>query len=156
MAKPRFFVFAFTSTIYVLSLSLSSPAQARDDFGAGIRAALQRYDAAWSKKDIAGVAKILADDYTYFTSTGGITDRKKTLEFLASPDYKLTFVERSEINLEGVGGRRNVAIVSSRWKGRGTYGKEVINDDQRCGLVFVKENNEWKLLSEHCVQIRSN
>jgi len=89
----------------------------------------------------------------YFSSTGGLTNRKATLEFLASPDYKLTSVERSEIKI--LSQSESIAIVSSRWKGRGSYGKEEINDDQRCGLVFVKQKNIWKLLSEHCVQIVS-
>ena len=118
---------------------------------ASVRKALADYDAAWNRKDLDGVSRVLADDYVYFSSTGGLTDRKKTLEFLVSPDYKLTFVERSEITLLSASDR--VAIVSSRWKGRGTFGKEEINDDQRCGLVFVKSGKVWKLLSEHCAQI---
>ena len=115
--------------------------------------ALADYDQSWNKKDVKAVAQILADDYVYFSSTGGHTPRKETLEFLASPDYKLTFVERSEIKI--ISQRDNIAVVSSRWKGRGTYGKEEINDDQRCGLVFIMQDKTWKLLSEHCVQIVS-
>lgn len=114
---------------------------------------LRSYDRAWNTKDIGGVGKIIAGDYVYFTSDGRLTGRKDTLTFLASPEYKLTFAERSEINLVGTTG--NVAVVSSRWKGRGTYGKEEINDDQRCGLVFIKEGRQWRLLTEHCVQIVS-
>ena len=124
--------------------------QASDDV---INNAVTAYDNAWNKKNVGDVSKILADDYVYFSSTGSLTDRKKTLEFLASPEYKLTFVERSEIKILSRTDR--IAVVSSRWKGRGTYGKEEINDDQRCGLVFVKENKSWKLLSEHCAQIVS-
>ena len=97
---------------------------------------LTNYDAAWNKKNVDAVSKILANDYVYFSSVGGLTDRKASLEFLVSPDYKLTFVERSEIKVLSQTDR--VAVVSSRWKGRGTFGKEEINDDQRCGLVFVK------------------
>ena len=115
--------------------------------------ALFEYDRMWNAKDVKGVAQILADDYVYFSSTGGLTNRKATLEFLASPDYKLTSVERSEIKI--LSQSESIAIVSSRWKGRGSYGKEEINDDQRCGLVFVKQKNIWKLLSEHCAQIVS-
>ena len=115
--------------------------------------ALSEYDRMWNAKDVKGVEQILADDYVYFSSTGGLTNRKATLEFLASPDYKLTSVERSEIKI--LSQSESIAIVSSRWKGRGSYGKEEINDDQRCGLVFVKQKNIWKLLSEHCVQIVS-
>jgi DNA-binding winged helix-turn-helix (wHTH) protein len=46
-------------------------------------------------------------------------------------------------------------IVSSRWKGKGSYAEGEINDDQRCGQVFVRTGKSWKLLSEHCVQIVS-
>jgi ketosteroid isomerase-like protein len=113
--------------------------------------AMTQYDRAWNAKDTAAVGQILADDYVYFSSTGELTTRKATLDFLASPDYKLTFVERTEIDL--LSKSDYVAVISSRWKGRGTFGKEEINDDQRCGLVFVKSRKRWRLLSEHCVQI---
>ena len=118
---------------------------------AAVRKVLADYDNAWNKKDVAAVSRILTDDYVYFSSTGGLTDRRATLEFLSSPDYNLTFVERSEIKL--LSKSDVVAVFSSRWKGKGTYGKEAIDDDQRCGLVFVKHGKVWKLLSEHCTQI---
>jgi ketosteroid isomerase-like protein len=128
----------------------SLSAQTSDE---SVMKAVTEYDGAWNKKDAAAVGRMLADDYVYFTSTGGLTTRKSTLDFLASPDYKLAFVERSEIKL--ISRSENIAIVSSRWKGRGTYRKEEINDDQRCGLIFVRQSNRWKLLSEHCTQIVS-
>ena len=140
----------------LLSIFLFLPiayGQASEDAVASLKRAVTLYDEAWNKKNVDEVSKILMDDYVYFSSTGGLTDRKATLAFLASPDYKLTFVERSEIKI--VSRTDRVAVVSSRWKGRGTYGKEEINDDQRCGLVFVKENKAWKLFSEHCAQIVS-
>ena len=140
----------------LVSIFLLLPAaygQASEDAVASIKRAVTLYDEAWNKKHVDDVSKILMNDYVYFSSTGGLTDRKATLEFLTSPDYKLTFVERSEIKV--VSRTDRVAVVSSRWKGRGTYGKEEINDDQRCGLVFVKENKAWKLFSEHCAQIVS-
>ena len=136
--------------VFFLALSSTvSFAQSKDT--AAVTKALADYDNSWNKKDVTSVSRSLAADYVYFSSTGGLTDRKATLEFLASPDYKLTFVERSEIKV--LSKRDAVAVISSRWKGRGTYGKEEINDDQRCGLVFVKERKAWKLLSEHCAQI---
>lgn len=131
-----------------------SVAQSADEKYVALTYALDAYDTAWKKKDVQGVSRILAADYQYFTSDGKLTDKKRTLEFLGSPDYKLTFVERTEVSFISMLSRdRRVAILSSRWKGRGTYGKEEINDDQRCGLVFVMEGAQWKLLSEHCVQI---
>src|SRR4030095_1194657 len=141
------------SLILVAVIPALSYSQTSEDLPPPIRKALAEYDKAWNKKDVPGVSRMLADDYVYFSSTGGLTTRKATLDFLASPDYNLTFVDRSEIKL--LSKSNAVAIVSSRWKGRGTYGKEDINDDQRCGLVFVRQDKTWKLLSEHCAQIVS-
>lgn len=141
------FLIAFSLLLCFLDVTAAQTSDSRD---AEIRQVISQYDSAWNKKDVKAVSNLLADDYVYFTSTGGLTDRKKTLEFLVSPDYKLTFVERSEIVVHNAG---DTVIVSSRWKGRGMYGKEAINDDQRCGIVLVREKKTWKLLSEHCVQI---
>ena len=141
------------ATLSMLVSALSPTYGQMDDFGQPVWKALRSYDKAWNTKDVAAVSKILADGYVYFSSTGALTRRKATLDFLGSPDYKLTFVERSEVELLSYDA--NTAVVSSRWKGRGTYGKEIINDDQRCGLVFIKKQNDWKLLSEHCAQIVS-
>ena len=137
--------------LVLLMSALSANGQTADTLPAPIRGALTEYDRAWNAKDVKAVERLLANDYAYFTSTGSITTRKATLGFLVAPDYKLTFVERSEITL--LSKDDNIAIVSSRWKGRGSYGKEAINDDQRCGLVFTRSGKTWKLLSEHCVQI---
>ena len=81
-----------------------------------LKNALTEYDRAWTAKETAAVGRILADDYVYFSSTGDLTTRKATLDFLASPDYKLTFVERTEVKL--LSKSDTVAVVSSRWKGR--------------------------------------
>jgi len=120
--------------------------------GGAVMDVLAKYDAAWNKKDSATVGNILAPGYIYFSSTGGITTRERTLESLNSPKYILTSAERSEVKTYRTG---DTVIVSSRWIGKGTYDKEVINDDQRCGLVFTKIGKQWKLISEHCAQIVS-
>ena len=125
--------------------------QSNNSTDVAIRKALTDYDNAWNKKDLEAVGRIVTDDYVYFNSLGGLTDRKATLQFLVSAEYKLTFVERSEIKL--LSSSTDVAVISSRWKGKGSFGNEPIDDDQRCGLVFVRRKNLWRLLSEHCTQI---
>jgi ketosteroid isomerase-like protein len=118
-----------------------------------VLAAVKAYDTAWNAKNVKAAGAVMDENYVYFNSLGGAPrGRSYTLEFLGRPDYKLTFVERSELQVLGSG---DVAVVSSRWKGKGTWSGGPIDDDQRCGLVFVRQNKEWKLLSEHCVQIVS-
>ena len=111
---------------------------------------LRKYDDAWNTKDVATVDRLLAPEYVYFSSTGNLTSRRQTLELLKSPGYKLTFAERTEIKTFRSGA---TVIVSSRWKGKGTYNDEEINDDQRCSLVLARQKNSWRVLSEHCTQI---
>jgi ketosteroid isomerase-like protein len=136
-------------TLVIVAGTLLS-ASAQNAKHADVVAALRKYDDAWNKKDVATVDRLLAPEYVYFSSTGNLTSRQQTLELLKSPGYKLTFAERTEVKTFRSGA---TVIVSSRWKGKGTYNDEEINDDQRCSLVFAKQKNSWQLLSEHCTQI---
>jgi ketosteroid isomerase-like protein len=144
-------IFALLAAI-LFSSNTQIFAQKQDKQTESVLQTLKRYDDAWNKKDVKTVGEILAADYVYFTSTGGLSNRKETLDFLVSPKYILTFVERSEIKAFRSG---ETVIVSSRWKGKGAWAEGEINDDQRCGQVFVKDGKMWKMLSEHCVQIVS-
>lgn len=135
-------IFAFASVPAVAQPAASD---------ATLMAALTAYDKAWNKKDVKAAGIMMADQYVYFNSRGGEPQNKQAmLEFLARPDYKLTFVERSEIVVFLSG---NTAVVSSRWVGKGSWSGGTIDDDQRCGLVFVKNGKSWKVLAEHCTQI---
>ena len=143
--KSVFFVAAIV-LIFVLNIF----GQKTDKQIESVLQALKNYDEAWNKKDAKTVGEILDARYVYFSSTGELSERKETLDFLVSPKYILTFVERSEIKTFRSG---ETVVVSSRWKGKGSYSGGDINDDQRCGQVFVKSGKNWKLFSEHCVQI---
>ena len=124
------------------------PAAAADS--AAVVRALAAYDAAWARKDTAAARSLMSPQYQYFTSRGGVSTLDETLGFLARPDYRLDYVQRSEITVTIDG---PAAVVSSRWVGRGSWAEGEIDDDQRCGLVFVRRESGWRLLAEHCVQI---
>jgi len=113
---------------------------------------LKQYDDAWNRKDSATVDKLLAAEYVYFSSAGSTSSRQSTLALLTSPKYHLTSAERTEIKTFRAG---ETVVVSSRWRGKGTWNEQEINDDQRCSLVFARQGQNWKLLSEHCTQIAS-
>jgi ketosteroid isomerase-like protein len=115
-----------------------------------VSALVTAYDRAWNSRDTATVRRILVPDYQYFTSRGGVESRDAALGILASPEYQLERARRSEVAVRLTG---PVAIVSSRWKGTGTYRGERFTDDQRCGQVWLRTGRTWQVLSEHCVQI---
>jgi ketosteroid isomerase-like protein len=111
---------------------------------------IQRYDAAWLKKDVAAVSETMSPEYVYFSSDGKLSDRQWMLDFLQKKSYKLDRSERSEIEIHRTG---STAVVSSRWIGTGSYDGKPINDDQRCGIVLSRVKGRWLIVSEHCTQI---
>ena len=115
-----------------------------------VEALVHQYDNAWNQRDTLGVSRLLAPAYQYFSSLGQVSSRAETMTFLSSPEYRLEQAERSEI---AVSLSEPVAVVSSRWRGRGTYRGEAFRDDQRCGQTWVRSRGAWLLVSEHCVQI---
>lgn len=125
-------------------------AQGLESSEGGILKFVEKYDNAWNHKDTAAIESILAPDYVYFTSKGGIESRQALIDELMSPTYKLASAERSEMKVYFASG---TAVVSSRWKGQGTYNRAEFHDDQRCSIVLARAGQSWQVLSEHCTQI---
>jgi hypothetical protein len=115
-----------------------------------VGALVARYDSAWNQRDTIAVSRLLAPQYQYFTSRGGVSSRSETMAMLSAPDYRLEQANRSEIAVSLSG---PVAVVSSRWRGHGTYRGQPFKDDQRCGQTWLETSESWQLVSEHCVQI---
>ena len=137
------FVAAFIGT-----LACGSSPSADQGTEAHLRASVASYDSAWQVKDSARVAQLLASDYMYVTSTGDLSSRAQTLEFLSDPTYHLTQVIRSDIGMTIAG---PVARVTSRGEGRGEYQGRPVLDDQTCGQTWVWRDGRWQLFTEHCV-----
>lgn len=133
-----------------VGLSVAEAARIQPTYGPRVGDAVANYDRAWKQRDTSTVSRLLAPQYQYFTSRGGVSSRAETLAMLSSPDYRLEHAKRSEFAVSFSG---PVAIVSSRWTGRGTYRGRPFNDDQRCGQTWLLTSDVWQLLSEHCVQI---
>jgi ketosteroid isomerase-like protein len=111
---------------------------------------IRSYDNAWNKKDAAAIERILAPEYVYFSSKGQIRSRQSLLNELLSPKYKLASAERTELKVYVTSG---TAVVSSRWKGHGSYDGQQFRDDQRCSIVLARAKERWLVSSEHCTQI---
>jgi hypothetical protein len=118
-----------------------------------VAALVAQFDSSWNRKDTVAAARLLAPRYQYFTSLGGVQSRDAMLQFLGSPEYRLERAQRSEIVVTHT---KPVAVVSSRWQGRGTYKGRRFVDNQRCGQVWLEVAQRWQMVSEHCVQIVSD
>ena len=128
--------------ILLFALSVHSPQ-------AIARALVEKYDAAWMRKDAAGFAALLSPEYVYFSSDGKVMDRKAVLSMLASPDYRIDAGSRDEFRTFVSG---SAVVVSSRWRGRGSYDGKPFTDDQRCSVV-IAVTPKPTVLAEHCTNL---
>jgi len=136
--------------LFCLGLSEISPAQTGKSPEQEIIQFVQMYDRIWNHKDAAAIERILAPGYVYFTSKGGVSSRQESLKMLLSPQYSVASAERSEMKVYLAS---STAVVSSRWKGNGTFDGQQFHDDQRCSIVLTHAKRAWHVLAEHCTQI---
>jgi ketosteroid isomerase-like protein len=143
--KTKVAGFLLCLTLCVISLAQKSPSSEES-----VIQFVKSYDDAWNHKDAVVIQHILAPDYVYFTSKGNVESRQALVNELLSPSYRLASAQRSEVKVYLTAG---TAVVSSRWKGEGSYDGKEFHDDQRCSIVLAQETQGWQVLSEHCTQI---
>jgi ketosteroid isomerase-like protein len=116
-----------------------------------IRALLVQYDSAWRRKNVTAMGQLLAPTYLFFSSTAEVGNRSQSLADLGSVGFRMGRLKRSEISVRFTG--PTLAVVSSRWETEGLYDGAAFKQDQRCGLVWVKTDGSWQIVSEHCIDI---
>ncbi len=112
-----------------------------------------KFDYGWEHKMLPAVDSTLGARYTYFTQSGGLFSRDSVVATAGESGYILINMSRAivDINLYG-----NTAVVNTRWKGKGSYRNVPFDEDQRCSIVIVKEENKVQIVSEHCTPIKNN
>ncbi len=111
---------------------------------------INRFDSGWEHKNMREVDSVLSPAYIYFTRSGGTFSRDSIVATAGESSYSLRDASRSEFLVMIYD---NTAIVSTRWKGKGTYRGNTFDEDQRCSVVVVKEGDKVEILSEHCTPI---
>jgi ketosteroid isomerase-like protein len=130
----------FVLVLSLLALCAIASAQGKQTQEADIARFIESYDNAWNHKDAAAIERILAPDYVYFSSKGQVRSRQSLLEEFLSPKYNLASAERTELKAYLT---MDTAVVSSRWKGHGTYDGREFHDDQRCSTVLARRQKDW-------------
>jgi len=114
---------------------------------------INKFDNGWRNKDLQAVDSVLSPSYIYFTQSGGLFSRDSVVATAGEATYVLQDMSRSEFSISL---NDNTAIVSTRWKGKGSYRGTPFDEDQRCSIVVIKKDNKVEILSEHCTPIKSN
>ena len=140
----------FVAALFLLTISGCSVQKQRPLTKNEVIKVINRFDSGWEHKNMKEVDSVLSPAYIYFTRSGGVFSRDSIVATAGEPSYSLRDVSRSEFSVMIYD---NTAIVSTRWKGKGTYRGNPFDEDQRCSIVVVKEGDKVEILSEHCTPI---
>jgi uncharacterized protein (TIGR02246 family) len=108
----------------------------------------ERWFRAWLEKDAATVEHLAAPDYLYVAPNGSTLDRPAILSIIRSPSYRLDHGTRTEVVVRAVG--RDAAVVRHHYRGAGSFEGTSFTDDQRCVMVWEKQDGEWRLVMDQC------
>ena len=114
---------------------------------------INKFDEGWRNKNLQSVDSVLSPAYVYFTQSGGTFSRDSVVATAGESSYQLESMSRSEFVVSLYD---NTAVVSTRWKGKGIYRGTPFDEDQRCSIVVIKNNNKVEILSEHYTPIKPN
>jgi uncharacterized protein (TIGR02246 family) len=103
---------------------------------------------AWLDKDASIIERLAADDYLY-VGPGGITmDRLAILAVIRSPAYRLDHGVRTDVSVRSLG--EDAAIVRHHYRGAGSFEGRAFDEDQRCVMIWARQNGRWLLVMEQC------
>jgi uncharacterized protein (TIGR02246 family) len=115
---------------------------------AEVRSLSEQWFQAWLDKDASVIERLAADDYLY-VGPGGITmDRAAILAVIRSPGYRLDHGVRTEVFVRSLAA--DAVIVRHHYRGAGSFEGRPFDDDQRCVMIWAKQDGAWRLVMEQC------
>lgn len=119
-----------------------------------IKNLISQYDQAILENNVAFFENILASDYRILTESGGIRYKEAVIKEMQREKEKPTYIMSSiasdslHVKING-----DIAVVTGRWlSGTKTIenpNEEAHNDVGRYTVVFERQKNQWKVVSEH-------
>ncbi len=112
-------------------------------------------DQAYMNKDAAAFERIMADDYTYSSPSGKMSNRAHALEDMrkefADVKYKVLSATTDDVKVKVAG---NMAFVNGNWTWTATPANAAANaepheDTGRFTNIYEKRNGKWMLVAEH-------
>jgi ketosteroid isomerase-like protein len=107
---------------------------------------------ALEKGDTAWLSRFYADDFIMITSTGEIRTKQDQLKDIGSGNVVHGKIEEKYLQMRFYG---NVAVVQSESKGMLIQNGNQSDDVRRFTRVFVKNRNQWQLVSTHISRVTS-
>ena len=110
----------------------------------------KEYDEATTRGDSSVLERILADEYLYISSNGGVFNKADAVKFSKSGEVKIESGRSDDVQVRGFG---DTIVVTGRWTSKGTNKGKSFSDVDRYTSVYVKRNGRWQIVSDHVSSI---
>jgi len=128
------------------SVSSNAPPQER-----AVLAAMEDYKQAVLDSDVAALARIWADDYTFINPQGALVTRAERLANFASGNTNVGVIDDEReitVHVHGDG-----AVVQNLSTLRGTFSGQPTATDLRGTFVWIRLNGRWQLLTNQLTPV---
>jgi ketosteroid isomerase-like protein len=116
-----------------------------------VKEMIEKYRAAFLRRDIPTLEKIWADDYVFVNAFGEVMTKAQRLANLKSGATTLELINEEEKPAVRV--YENSAVATSRVTLKGQYSGQPISGQYRSMLVWVKGPTGWQLVSNQLTPI---
>jgi ketosteroid isomerase-like protein len=110
-----------------------------------VRQMIEKYRAAFLRRDMPTLEKIWADDYIFVNASGEVLTKAQRLANLKSGATTLESINEEEKPAVRV--YQNSAVATSRVTLKGQYSSQPVSGQYRSTHVWVKGPNGWQLVS---------
>jgi ketosteroid isomerase-like protein len=110
-----------------------------------VKQTIEKYRAAFLRRDIPTLEKIWADDYVFVNAFGEVLTKAQRLANLKSGATTLESINEEEKPTVRV--YQNSAVATSRVTLKGQYSGQAVSGQYRSTLVWVKGLNGWQLVA---------
>src|SRR2546430_13484522 len=119
-----------------------------------VRQMIEQYRTALTKKDIAALERIWADDYTFINASGAVVTKAERLANLKSGATSLdTIITDPDMKIRVYGG--DVAVAINRVTLKGQYSGKATSGQFQSSIVFAKTPTGWQMACNQITPITS-
>lgn len=137
---------AFATEPAAARASNNAPSQER-----AVLAAMEEYKQAVLDSDVAALARIWADDYTFINPQGALVTRAERLANFASGNTNVGVIDdEREITVRVHG---DAAMVQNLSTLRGTFSGQPTATDLRGTFVWARQNGRWQLVTNQLTSV---
>ena len=103
------------------------------------------YDSAITHDDTGTLKRLYADEFVYTSPEGKVLTKEQQINSFVTSEMKWETGKSDDVKVKLFG---NTAVMTGSFHGKGTYRGNPVSIDERYTVVWIKKDNEWRMVAE--------